>query len=96
MVWRSDRLSELSESHNSEAGSIEIITMQMGVAHGALESASTRHSDYKSQLENLLSDTEGIDENKTAMSILALQTRLQASYQVTSMVSQLSLVNYLR
>ncbi|WDR05410.1 flagellin [Devosia rhodophyticola] len=90
------QLSELSEGHNSEAGSIEIITMQMGVAHGALESASKRHDDYKTQLENLLSDTEGIDENETAMSILALQTRLQASYQVTSMVSQLSLVNYLR
>ena len=30
------------------------------------------------------------------MQILALQTRLQASYQTTSMVSQLSLVNYLR
>jgi flagellar hook-associated protein 3 FlgL len=29
------------------------------------------------------------------MEILALQTRLQASYQVTSMVSQLSLVNFM-
>jgi flagellar hook-associated protein 3 FlgL len=29
------------------------------------------------------------------MEILALQTRLQASYQATSMVSKLSLVNFI-
>lgn len=88
--------SELSESHNSEAGSIEIIMMDVGLAHGALQSATRRHTDYKGQLENLLSDVETISKEDVAMQILALQTRLQASFQTTSMVSQLSLVNYLR
>jgi flagellar hook-associated protein 3 FlgL len=31
-----------------------------------------------------------------AMEILALQTRLQASYQATSLIAQLSLVNYIQ
>jgi len=88
--------SELSESHNSEAGSIEILTMDIGLAQGTLQSASTRHTDYKGQLANLLSDVETVSKEDVAMQILALQTRLQASYQTTSMVSQLSLVNYLR
>lgn len=85
----------LSEAHNSERGSIELVTMELGVAHAALQSAGKRHTNYQAQLENLLSDVETVDKEEVAMQILALQTRLTASYQVTSMVSQLSLVNFL-
>ncbi len=87
---------ELSESRNSERGSIELVTMELGVARAALGAAQARHTNYQSQLENLLSDVETVSKEDVAMEILALQTRLTASYQVTSMVSQLSLVNFLR
>lgn len=87
--------SEMSESHNAEAGSIERITMDLSVATMASHSASERHTNYKNQLENLLTDVEGVSQNETAMAILALQTRLQASYQVTAAVSKLSLSNYM-
>ena len=86
---------ELSEGHNSESGSIEILTMELAVAHNALDNSATRHTDYKAQLDNLLSDVETVSKEDVAMEIMALQTRLQASYQVTSMVSKLSLVNFL-
>lgn len=86
---------ELSESRNAERGSIELITMELGVARAALKGASDRHTDYKAQLDNLLSDVETVSKEDVAMELLALQTRLAASYQVTSMVSKLSLVNYL-
>ncbi len=87
--------SEMSESHNSERGSIEILTMELGVARGVTDNATRRHTDYKAQLNNLLSDVETVNKEDTAMQILALQTRLQASYQVTAMVSKLSLVNFM-
>lgn len=87
--------SALSESHNSEGGSIEILTMELGVARNTLNTSTKRHTDYKAQLDNLLSDVETVSKEDVAMEILALQTRLQASYQVTSMVSQLSLVNFI-
>lgn len=86
----------LSETHNSEKGSIEMVTMELGVAQAGLQSASERHTNYQAQLENLLSDVETVSKEDVAMEILALQTRLTASYQVTSMVSQLSLVNFLK
>jgi flagellin-like hook-associated protein FlgL len=86
---------QLSESHNSERGSIEILTMELAIARNSLKSATTRHTDYKAQLDNLLSDVETVSKEDVAMEILALQTRLQASYQVTSMVSQLSLSKYM-
>lgn len=85
----------LSEQHNSERGSIEIVTMELAVAKSTNQNAAARHVDYKSQLDNLLSDVETVSEEDTAMEILALQTRMQASYQVTAMVSKLSLANYL-
>ncbi len=86
---------ELSEAHNTERGSIEIVTMELGVARASLQAASQRHTNYKTQLDNLLSDVETVSKEDVAMEIMALQTRLTASYQVTSMVSQLSLVNFL-
>ena len=87
--------SAMSEAHNSEPGSIEILTMELGVARGTLENSTKRHTDYKAQLDNLLSDLETVSKEDVAMEILALQTRLQASYQTTSMVSKLSLVNFM-
>ncbi|WP_323013628.1 hypothetical protein [Devosia sp.] len=86
---------EMSEAHNPERGSIEIIAMEMGVALSTLNNAATRHTNYKAQLDNLLSDIETVNKEDVAMEILALQTRLQASYQATSMVSKLSIVNFL-
>ncbi len=86
---------QLSESHNAERGSVEILTMELAVAHISLDTASQRHVNYKAQLDNLLSDVETVSKEDVAMEILALQTRLQASYQATSMISQLSLVKFL-
>lgn len=86
---------QLSEIHNAERGSIELVTMELGVARAAIKSASDRHTNYKAQLDNLLSDVETVSKEDVAMEILALQTRLTASYQTTAMISQLSLVNFL-
>jgi len=86
---------QLSASHDSERGSIEIMTMELAVARMSLQNATSRHTDYKTQLDNLLSDVETVSKEDVAMEIMALQTRLQASYQVTAMVSQLSLANFM-
>ena len=86
---------QLSASHDSERGSIEILTMELAVARNSLKNATSRHTDYKTQLDNLLSEVETVSKESVAMEILALQTRLEASYQVTSMVSQLSLAKFM-
>ncbi|MBJ7577103.1 hypothetical protein JHC09_04305 [Devosia sp. MC532] len=91
----SRQASQLSEARNSERGSIEMVTMELGVAQSNLLAATQRHTNYKAQLENLLGEAEAVNKEDVAMQLLALQTRLQASYQATAMVSQLSLVNFL-
>ncbi|KKB09918.1 hypothetical protein [Devosia chinhatensis] len=86
---------QLSEARNVERGSIELVAMEIGVAWSTMNAASQRHTNYKAQLDNLLSDVETVSKEDVAMEIMALQTRLTASYQVTAMVSKLSLVNFL-
>ncbi len=43
----------------------------------------------------MLEQIEGVSNEEVAAQILALQTRLQASLQTTSLLFQISLVNYL-
>jgi flagellin-like hook-associated protein FlgL len=60
-----------------------------------MKDAQARQTQTQTALQNLISDTEGIDQNQVASQILQLQTNLQASYQTTAMLSQLSLVKFL-
>jgi flagellar hook-associated protein 3 FlgL len=54
-----------------------------------------RQTQTQSALQNLVDQTEGINQNEVASEILSLQTSLQASYQTTAMLAQLSLTKFL-
>ena len=74
---------------------ISDIQTDFATAQTAMKDAQARQSQTQTALQNLISDTEGIDQNQVASQILQLQTNLQASYQTTAMLSQLSLVKFL-
>jgi flagellar hook-associated protein 3 FlgL len=80
-----------------QAGQQKISDIQtdLATAQNVMKDATARQAQAKTALQNLVSDTEGIDQNQVASEILQLQTDLQASYQTTSMLSQLSLVKFL-
>lgn len=86
----------LAESNNGTAGSIEIIMLEMGLALQRVGQTEERQTEYKSQLDGLLATIESAPIEQVAMEITAIQTRLQASYQTMSMISQMSLVNFIR
>jgi hypothetical protein len=46
-------------------------------------------------LQGIVDQAENVSSDQVATEILALQTSLQASYQTTSMLSQLTLTKYL-
>jgi flagellin-like hook-associated protein FlgL len=92
----SRNLDRTSASHDSEPGSINLVSMEIGNAVASMKTVSDRQTSYKSQLQGMLDNIESAPQEDVAMQMLALQTRLQASYQATSMISQLSLVNYLK
>lgn len=75
--------------------SVESIRIEISAASTAASSAKSRHTDSQSMIRNLLADIEDVDPNEVAVYMLAMKTNLEASYQTTSMLSQLSLLRYL-
>jgi len=71
------------------------VAMELAGAQVSIEAAKTRHTQQNSTLQEFLRQIEGVSDTEVGAQILALQTRLQASMQVTSMVYQMSLINYL-
>lgn len=72
----------------------EIIT-ELGTAQTSLARAKERHDSTKNYLTTTLESIENVTTEEVAMQFMALQNRLQASYQTTSILSQLSLTKYL-
>lgn len=94
MTARNNKM--LAEDTQTNTGSIEMIAVELGLAKATSGTVAERHTAHKAQLQNMLQDIEEAPTEVVAMEILALKTRLEASYQTTAMLSQLSLVNYLK
>jgi flagellin-like hook-associated protein FlgL len=90
------QLQRLANSNNSQPGSIELIQLDLSIAGATTGNTKERHNTYKVQLDTMLADIEHVSNEEVAMELLSLRTRLQASFQATSMISQLTLVNYVR
>jgi flagellar hook-associated protein 3 FlgL len=74
---------------------IEGITADLAGAQVTLTSAADRHKQTKTTLADMIDQIEGVSNEEVASRIIALQTRLQASLQTTSLLYKTSLVNYL-
>jgi flagellar hook-associated protein 3 FlgL len=71
------------------------IQTEFATAQSTMKDVQARQTQSQTALQNLISGTEGISQDQVASEILALQTSLQASYETTSMLAHLSLVNFL-
>ncbi|MCT8972813.1 flagellar biosynthesis protein FlgL [Microbaculum marinisediminis] len=74
---------------------VEAIYAEITTAQYVSGQADERHTATKATAVQLLSEVEVADRDEVAVKILQLQTRLEASYQTTAVLSQLSLVNFL-
>jgi flagellar hook-associated protein 3 FlgL len=77
------------------AKKIEGMVMELGAAAASMNAAKDRHQATDAVLQDALAQNEEAKPEAVAAAILALQTRLQASYQTTSILARLSIVNYL-
>ena len=75
--------------------SIQDIQSEFAGAQGAMDAASDRQKLTTTMTQTMLDGVEGVSNEEVIAKILALQTNLQASYQVTSMLYQTSLVKYI-
>ncbi len=90
------QVARLSETNNNVPGSFEVITMELGVVRNAMGNYSDLNTNYQNQLEKVISKLENVAIEEVAVQLQNMQIRLQASYQTMSVLSELTLVNYIR
>ena len=74
---------------------IQDIQSDFARAQTVMQDTSARQAQSQTMLQDMVDNTETVSTQTVASEILALQTSLQASYQTTSMMSQLTLTKYL-
>ncbi|QQO36690.1 flagellar protein [Bradyrhizobium diazoefficiens] len=74
---------------------IEDIQTDIAMAQNTMKDATARQTQAKAQLQNIIDQAESAPPDQVASEILSLQNALQASYQTTSKLAQLSLVKFL-
>ena len=74
---------------------IQDMQSDLATAQETIKDAAARQGQTQATLQNIIDQTENASPDQVASQILALQTALQASYQTTSILSQLSLTRYL-
>jgi hypothetical protein len=75
--------------------SIEDIQSDFATAQLTMKDATARQKQAQGMLQGIVDQAENVSPDQVASQILALQTALQASYQTTAMLAQLSLTKYL-
>jgi flagellin-like hook-associated protein FlgL len=80
---------------DSSVGSLTAITTELSGSQRAAKAADSRLATAINSAQDLVDGVEKADDQEVAASLLAVQTRLQASYQTTAMLSKLSLVNFI-
>lgn len=76
--------------------SLEQLGTDFGLAASSMANAKSVANTTKATLEASLDGVDTVSTEEVAAKLLSLQTQLQASYKVTSILSEMSLVNYLR
>ncbi len=74
---------------------IQDIQSDLATAQMTMKDATSRQTQAQGMLQGIVDQAESASPDQVATEILALQTNLQASYQTTSMLSQLTLTKYL-
>ena len=72
------------------------IATDLAGAQTSMKAATARHQQTSATLGDFLQSIQGVSSEEVGTELLALQTRMQASMQTTSMLFQTSLVNYLK
>lgn len=71
------------------------VQAEFSAASMTIRDAKARQTQTKTMLQGIVDQAEAVSATDVATQILALQTSLQASYQTTAMLSQLSLLKFL-
>lgn len=84
---------ELTEQDGVQ--SVQTIQIELATAHYMVDAAGSRHQATAGTLTEMVEDIERADLEEVAAKLVTLQTRIQASYQATALLSEMSLTNFI-
>ena len=79
----------------STSPSVQEIATDFGLASSSMSNAKSLNASTRNALQDTIEGVESAPMEEVAAKLLAVQNRLQASYQITSTLSKLTLVNYM-
>lgn len=88
-------IEDLKGLFNSGLKNLEQESFKMAQVQSRLNIVKTSHTQEMNTLKGIVADVENVDQTEVAAKITQLQTQIEASYQVTALTSQLTLVNFL-
>jgi len=86
---------DIGRTLNASLDGIDKLNYKLSEAQARISQVKASNKEESSVLQGAVDDVENVDPNEIAVKLNALSIQLQASYQVTAMTSQLSLVNFL-
>jgi hypothetical protein len=89
--------SRIATNLTPQPGQQQISDIQTDLANAqtTMQAASARQSQTQTVLQNMVDSTETVSTEQVASQILAIQASLSASYQTTSILSKLTLTDFL-
>jgi hypothetical protein len=75
---------------------VQDIQVDVSLATTTMKLAEERHKVKANFVQTVIADVEDASQEEVAAKLLSLQTKMQASYQTTSILSRLTLTEYLR
>jgi flagellin-like hook-associated protein FlgL len=87
----------LTDNINGTGGAQTVTDIEADLAgvQTSLQAVKTNHRRTSNTLGSFLQEIQGVSNEEVGTKLLALQTRMQASMQTTSLLYRISLVNYL-
>ena len=82
-------------SSSQKANVVKTIGTEIGVASKVMNDAKTRHTTSLGTLMTMRDGVEGINKEEVAAKIMTIRNTIDASYQATSMLYNLSLTKYI-
>jgi len=90
-AWQSEALNHLDKGFEGVIG----MASKVGYQQSAIADATTRHDSTLAQLNTQIVNLEQADPYETSARLSQLQTQLEATFQVTARMSQLTLTKFL-
>lgn len=89
-------LNDLVSSLNKAIKNLDSESFRLSQVQAQIDIVKQSHTDQINTYTSIVADTENIDITEVSAKILQVKIQMEASFQVTALVSQLTLANYLR